>query len=475
MPYKLPEAVPSDFRCVTVFVPNCPEALLALKASYQFLCGWYAWERTADRVRAKDMASAFKNADAFSFQECGDYMACDYGIIRQIVAEELEKMTVITNVNCGGCGGCGGCGQNGSELQNAAATVPQYAPIPSPATINTEEVCKQVTYVVDSIGDKIEAMSQFSFTAVVGLAAMLLLLINVVAPGIGFVVSVELATLLWQLVSSVGLTGEFIAQMSAIYNPRKQELICWMVLDTELSARSLRSKYLSWVTNNFTDGGAQWLFLYAMGIAFKWDTVYIQSNWEDTAGRCDACNETSSTLPTGYALAPAIVEYVSLDPYPEGNFSYSVDGGGVAYQVDLQANGTFFLPRFNLVGTIETGISDVVGLMLLCAYSNRSAYPIVKHSIRGFACEDGLDPLLGQIETGAGIAYLLANGNSCVADLTPFLNSQNVRIVANEDRGIDDFSVINDDPFNGRDKVNGSGTGGFLSVAFQLVWIYKVV
>lgn len=122
--YLTPQEQPVDFSCVKVYYPNDTLYLSALLGSLGYLATWRAWQQDSEKT-GKLAAQLWKNANDLTYETltdgCGgssnDCELCEMTEeeLRNLISEELEKMTItINNCNCGcGCGnGCTGTGGN---------------------------------------------------------------------------------------------------------------------------------------------------------------------------------------------------------------------------------------------------------------------------------------------------------------------------------------------------------------------------
>jgi hypothetical protein len=169
--YLIPDQQPDQLRCVRVYIPDDPLYLAALLGSITYLGTWAAWERD-ELHRGRLAALAWKDANERTLDElstgcdgncpdCPDCDLCDMTAdeLRQLIAEELEKMTIniTNNVGCGcGCGcGCGATSTGGADTTPVDNPVPDpenYPPGEDPGTNQSpNQKCSMANYFVYTI------------------------------------------------------------------------------------------------------------------------------------------------------------------------------------------------------------------------------------------------------------------------------------------------------------------------------------
>lgn len=445
-------------------------AILQCIAPLSWPTRWKDTERTED-------IDTFVEEVNLSLAPVEGCVLLDTEALFQQIKELIDMSQVVVNVGGGGGCGCGCGGGGGGSYQNASNGLPTIAPPESAQEFNVDLKCVIATFFVDDFEDKITRMSGFSLVAAVSLSALITLCVTVIQPAVGIFLTLEGITLLWALVASLAETGGALSQFSQAFGDYKEEIICRLYSLPVLSAETMKASMLLWTREKFVDGSPSFLFFYAMFLMYRYSLLYDSSVTAGYVGRCDDCGSTEIELDPRYGLARVQVEYVETYPdYPGGDVVASSPSlGELNYSATLQPNGNFFFPRFVLRPAPDVDVSNVVGLYMECLEATRNASPVVKTSIRGIALFDG-EPSLGQLEAGRGYVGLMTNGNETLeTDVSSYFQALGATIVLQPSLGTDDDVVLNDENFNGRDKVNSGGTGGRLTVRLKFWWLFKVL
>lgn len=136
MSYQLPTNMSGDvaIKSVCVHYPDYPEFKSALLGALLFFTKWTAWERDSEHnaSMAAHLWSMAHDETVKTWDDvcanCDDEMNCDE--IRDIISEELAKMTIYNNIY-NGCGcGCGGASGGLTGTGNGVDTQPpdDYVP-----------------------------------------------------------------------------------------------------------------------------------------------------------------------------------------------------------------------------------------------------------------------------------------------------------------------------------------------------------
>lgn len=372
MPYKLPEEIPEGFRCVVVYVPDCLEALLALKGSYNYLCNWVAWERTDDRTRARDMASAFKNADAFSFvEECGDVAGCPCDDIRLIIKEELANIMITINNYAGG-GGCGcGCAGSGGGTGGTG----EQPTIFNPPTTSTNQVggydCAFAHYEADKFERFLEVL-------------------RVVVPFAGALFSVAALITAWLTAGTIVLTWALATEISAWvgtgvlgaidvstfiswWQAVRSDFICYVSQHMGGSSAGAMQASLEWLASQGGDENQNIkLAKLYFRVAMPYQDLYTTA-WREQYDDAECCGGGGGDddFPTFgvYSLVP--VTTVQLNSETEGGEFGEVFGAGHILQMTavLEAGQSYTAEL--LADT--SGVTDpVVGFAVKCLFLNKT-------------------------------------------------------------------------------------------------------
>lgn len=159
--YLLPDQLePVDDLCFRVYVPNMPEYRRAFLGAYTSLGMWTVWERDS-RKGGSIAASRWRDSIDKTLESWPDGCGCgDDGVddmtpdeLRELIAEELKKMTITINNtnNCGCCGGGTSSGtvvSDGSNLPPDGYDTPVIVPIEPVDTVDNVDKCNRVGFLL---------------------------------------------------------------------------------------------------------------------------------------------------------------------------------------------------------------------------------------------------------------------------------------------------------------------------------------
>lgn len=474
MKHRLPAQIPDGFRCFVVYVPDCIEAEIALKGSYGHLCKWMAWENTPDRHQAKDMALAFRNADAISFAPCEGIVSCSCDEIRQIIQEELLNMA---NGNGNGGGGCccGGCccgGGAGETYPIERPDIPQEPPPTSTAETNGEW-CKIVTYAEQRITLSVSRITSYGWVGAITLGGVFLFL-TLIAPPLGLVVSAAAIALVYEALVTFGNATVLMQAVSAAWAGLKNDFRCFAYPKVVHSANSLESAYFEFIALNIPDGPVKGI-MWAVGKIQNWNSIVYDQDWLGTVGLCDECPEPEEppTFPDEfYMLIPVPLTFNSVSIDNNNGETHSVEGNTFSYGINLVWQGGFhnlFIDADSPVGNH----SNIVGMYLKNISLTRTVGGAVVTYVQAIPATSG-DPELGKFSPTLGIVKLYTLGRPDLeSDLSPYFVANNDEVLVDPTRGEDNSEVAVALTFNTRDKC-GVKPNGRLEATFEVYWIQEL-
>lgn len=303
MSYLMPETVPTELRCIKVYIPDCPEAVLAVKGSLFYLCRWLAWHGSTNADnREVDMAKAMLMAYGQSFNDCDECV--DMSEITDLITavngliQELSNMQIIQN-NCGcGCG-CGSGGSGGNETD-----YPPGDGVPTPGGNQTDDnswLCR-ASYDVVERHKQFWQQVRFYSQLPAGTARSILNGLEVF-----FDTGAEFSTLMGvigQWLSS-GLASLCIEALEAMGS----SLVS--LIRTSANSSEARTRVLNAIWSSSYPVYVRTALWCVFALA-QWDMVFEPDSWNAPARpECENVNPDGCISPSGYQLfSPDVVEEI---------------------------------------------------------------------------------------------------------------------------------------------------------------------
>lgn len=359
MSYRMPVDIPTGYRCIQVKIPDCQEALIAVKGSLFFLSKWTGWYGAVNpEFRETDFANMFYQGYKDSFEPC-----CEYGMseISDLVTavngliEELANMQIIQN-NCGcGCG-CGSGGSSGNETD-----YPPGDGVPTPGGNETDDnswLCRASYDVVErhkQFWQQVRYYSQLPAGTTRSILDGL---------EIFFDVGAEFSTLMGvigQWLSS-GLAGLCIEALGAMGS----NLVS--LIRTSPNSSEARTRVLNAVWSSSYPVYVR-TALWAVFALARWDMVFEPDSWPaPEREECQSANPDGCISPSGYQLfSPDVVEEIepsTSNTVISSAFDTNVDTecgshGLIAYVGMLDGQNENFDPKWR----VYTENGDAIGFM----------------------------------------------------------------------------------------------------------------
>lgn len=385
-----------------------------MKASLLFLGKWVAWERTLDN-RAVAMADAFDAAYKLSM---GDCEVCDLDAIRNIIAQELEKMAV--NVYCGGGGGggCGcGCGGSSGYPGDTSSDFPPGGdpPLPGsePGTVTAQELCERAWDVTARFvqffqrakmrnnGSPLsqQAVSSILYELLIylgygsGVAALTLAMANYWASGV-----VDSCIAMFQEIR-VALVNAIRSTQS----PVEAYQACKQIVSA--SGYGVFTRLVGW----------------ALLFVADWDKVYSVEGW--THPSYDECDGTPDPevcwLPPGYHLEPVELELVTSSTYTisEDIQVGASDPCGTLTILDVSSQFTGTSQNWEpIYSFVSDGVPSAVGVAIWAEINQGYGGNSPSEPVCGVAISDDEPlPTDGRFDQPAGYKFIACYGDDFAA------------------------------------------------------------